>query len=724
MTDIQFLASDHNLWLVAASFVIATLASYVTLELSRRVRSSIGEVNPAWLLAGSLTMGTGIWSMHFVGMLAFSLPIRIGFAGALTLLSWIAAVAASATALRVASLADYKARSVLMGSLVMGAGICCMHYVGMAALDMTPGIVWDLRVVSASVAVAITASAAALVILRLLLRVASERRLPIKLLGALAMGAAICGMHYTGMAAASFPAGSVCLSADALGGAELGAIVVVASCMLLLVAWFVSILEARLQVVARQLLQSLQAANTPNEERLNPATSDALTDLPNRLLFEDRLRHAMLRGERTDRSASQQHIAVLFVDLDGFKPVNDSFGHAAGDMILKAAAQRLTEAARSGDTVARAGGDEFLILLEGLKDAQDCVVVLDRILAALQRPFEVMGRNLQISCSIGVAMHTDKLEPYELVERAGAAMDAAKRAGGGAYAMFETNMATDTADQIQLQADLRHALEGRQIELYYQPKINARRHRMTGVEALARWNHPRLGLLGPDRFIGLAERHGLMVGLGGWILNEACAQVAAWGAAGVYLRVSINLSAVQLRDPTLADKVEEALRRHDILGSQLLCEITESVAMMNTQVTQSTFEQLARLGVFLSIDDFGTGYSSLHQLSALSAHQLKIDHSFIQDLETKEGARFIVEAMIKLAHSLGLTLVAEGVETVGQRDILLRLGCDELQGFFYARPMRASSIAGWSVEESATPAPGNGQPPIRQRHPILGTGAT
>lgn len=484
--------------------------------------------------------------------------------------------------------------------------------------------------------------------------------------------------------------------------------------MQLLVAWCVSIL--------RSLREGDKDAQPPNEELPRPSESDALSEPTDRLRFEDRLRQAMLRGGRMDRSASQEQIAVLAIDLDGFKPVKDTYGDAAGDILLQTAAQRLTEVARSGDTVAHAAGDEFLVLLEGLKDAQDCTVVLDRILAALQRPFEVMGRHLQISCSIGAAMHTDQLEPHELVASAGTAMGAAKRAGGDGYAMFEKLAASDTTDQIQLQGDLRHALEGRQIELYYQPKINAQRNRMTGVEALVRWNHPRLGLLPPDRFIGLAERHGLMSGLGGWILNEACAQVAAWAAAGVYLRVSINLSAVQLRDPTLVDKVEEALRRHEILGSQLLCEITESVAMMNAQVTQSTFEKLAQLGVFLSIDDFGTGYSTMNQLSELRSHQLKIDRSFVQDLESKEGTRVIVEAMINLAHSLGLTLVAEGVETAGQRDILLRLGCDELQGFFYARPMRASSVAGWSVEDNATPR--NGQLPISQRQPILGTGAT
>ena len=705
MTHTVFLATHYDPWIVAASFAIAALASYVTLDLSRRVRKPSGEVNLLWWTAGSLVMGTGIWAMHFVGMLAFSLPIRLGFTGLMTLLSWVTAVVSSGIALRFAGRADHRMREIAAASLTIGIGICSMHYIGMAALDMAPGIVWHWPTVVASVAIAVATSAAALLIFRLLSQVRVERRLPMQALAALVMGAAICGMHYTGMAAAQFPEGSVCLSATALNGTGLTAIVLVASSMLLLGTLFASILEARLQVVARQLSQSLQESNsrlqTANEELLQRAFSDPLTGLPNRLLFEDRLRHAVQRLDRVNQARREEQVAVLFVDLDGFKPVNDSYGHAAGDLVLKATAERLLKESRAGDTVARVGGDEFLLLLEGLKTSEDAIQVVNRVLIALAKPFHVLDKRVQVACSVGMVVYPEHGEPDKLIAHADAAMYAAKRAGGSTYAMFEAHMAVDAADQMQLQTDLRQALEGEQFELYYQPKIDGRRNRISGVEALVRWNHPRLGIVGPAEFIGLAERFGLIVRLGNWILNEACRQVAAWSKVGLYLRVAINLSATQLREPTLVDKVEEALRRHGILGSQLLCEITESVAMQDMKVTQRTFEGLSQLGVHLSIDDFGTGYSSLSQLRDLPARQLKIDRSFVKDLETKSDARAVVEAVVKLAHALRLSVVAEGVETLGQRDILLRLGCDELQGFFYARPMQAGQVPTWSLDTPA-----------------------
>ncbi|MGJ7581223.1 putative bifunctional diguanylate cyclase/phosphodiesterase [Variovorax sp. RHLX14] len=694
-----YLTADHNLWLVAASLLIATLASYVALDLSRRVLSADGIFSAPWWTVGSVALGTGIWSMHFVGMLGFSLPIRIGFTGLLTLVSWIAAVAASAVALWVASRADYSLKRVLIASLVMGAGISGMHYLGMAAIDMAPGIVWHWPTVALSVLIAVAASAAALSIFGLLVRVRQERRPQVQLLAAVLMGIAICGMHYTGMAAANFPAGSVCLSANALGGAGLTGIVLVASSMLLLGTLFTSLLEARLQVVARRLAHSLEQSNAQlkdaNHELRRRAFTDALTGLPNRVLFEDRLYHALKRMTRANQLRIEERIAVLFVDLDGFKPVNDSFGHKAGDLILQAAAARLLGAARESDTVARIGGDEFLMMLEGVSDEAGCADVANRILHALTQPFDVLGRQVQIACSIGIVLHPDQGEADKLVANADAAMYAAKRNGGANYAMFESHMLADASDQLELQSDLRKALDRNEFELYYQPKIDGVGGGVSGVEALVRWNHAQRGLVGPLHFIGLAERFGMIVRLGDWIIDDACRQIAAWRDEGLSMNVAVNLSVMQLREDGLAERIAHALLRHGVPASQLMCEITESVAMEDIKATQRTFDDLARIGVYLSIDDFGTGYSSLSYLRQLPARQLKIDRSFVRELESKEDARAVVAAVIQLAHALGLRVVAEGVEHRGQRDILLRMGCDELQGFLFAKPMRASVLGIW-----------------------------
>ena len=700
-----FLPSHHDPLIVAASLLIATLASFVALDLSRRMRGSAGDFRPLWWSVGSVVLGTGIWSMHFVGMLGFTLPIELGFSGWYTFLSWVAAVAASGVALWVASRPNYSLGRLGVASLVMGGGICGMHYIGMAALQMAPGILWQPVIVALSALVGVGASAAALLIMRNLGRVSTARRPAVQLLAALVMGIAICGMHYTGMAAANFAPDSVCLSANELHGAGLTVIVVLASCVLLLGTLLGSILEGRMQVVTQRLANSLENANAEltqaNRELQRYAFTDALTGLPNRVLFEDRLQHALARMARVNQPLVKERVAILFVDLDGFKPINDSFGHAAGDEILRAAARRLGEVAGDGDTVARIGGDEFLLLLEGVSDAAEAAQVANRALRRLAEPFSLQDKPLQIACSIGIVVYPGQGEPDKLVANADAAMYIAKRAGGANYVMFESHMGSDVAAQLRLQSDLRRAVDLNQFELHYQPKMDGRDGSLSGVEALVRWNHPELGLIGPAQFIGLAERFGMIVRLGDWILDEACRQIAQWRTQGLSMPVAVNLSVMQLREVDFVERVERALTRHAVPASLLLCEITESVAMEDIRATHRTFEGLAAVGVFLSIDDFGTGYSSLSQLRRLPARQVKIDRSFVQDLESKEDSRAVVDAVIRLAHALGLSVVAEGVENEIQRDILLTMGCDELQGFLYSRALPASQLFDWLAVRAA-----------------------
>jgi diguanylate cyclase (GGDEF)-like protein len=696
-----FMPSRHDPLVVAASFAIAVLSSYVTLDLARRVHASQRPIGSIWWAAGSVVMGTGIWAMHFLGMQAFELPVALGFTGGLTLLSWLAAVAASAMALGLASLPHVGRWHILFGAAFMGAGISGMHYIGMRAMQMSIDIVWDPALVVLSVAIAVVASATALLIFRWLIHLRQDRRRAwYQAVAALVMGVAICGMHYTGMAAASFPEGAVCLSAGGLGGAGLTAMVVLSTGMLLLSTLFTSVLDARLQSTARQLNASLQESNArltaANAQLQKQAFADPLTLLPNRLLFEDRLSHALRLLDRSRQRGAGPRLAVMFVDLDGFKPINDSFGHAAGDAILRSAAERLRLQARDSDTVARVGGDEFLILLENLDDPADCLAVAHRLLHALGQPFEVAGKTVQIACSIGIVVYPDHGERDKLVANADAAMYAAKRAGGNSYALFESHMDSDATAQLSLQQDLRQAIARGELALHYQPKIDARRGRINGVEALLRWRHPERGNVSPAEFIPVAERFGLIAQLGNWVIEEACRQMAAWNWDGLRMRVAINLSAYQLRESGLAERIRDALQRHGVPASHLLCEITESVAMEDTRATQRTIEELGRIGVYLSIDDFGTGYSSLHYLRSLPARQLKIDRSFVRDLEEQEDARAVVDAVVRLAHALGLRVVAEGVETAGQRDILAAMHCDELQGFFFARPMPADALLAWA----------------------------
>jgi diguanylate cyclase (GGDEF)-like protein len=682
---------------VVASVFIAIYASYVALDLAKRVVGSDRTVARGWLLGGSVAMGTGIWAMHFVGMLAYRLPIDIGYDPQRTFVSWAAAVAVSLVALGVATRRKLTVVRLVAGSLAMGAGICAMHYLGMAAMVMQPGIVWDLGLVAASGAIAVGASAVALMIFFWLRRRTQVAAGVWQMVAAVVMGLAIAGMHYTGMAAAHVAQGSVCLSAQGLRGAELATVVVMVAVVLLTITLLVSILDARLQSKTSRLAHSLQAAN---DKLLRMAFEDPLTGLPNRLMFEERLSHLATQAGRQVRRA-----AVLFIDLDGFKPINDLWGHHTGDEVLRRIAGRLQELTRAADTVARVGGDEFVMLIEDMPDNEAAAQVAERIIEAISQPVRLGEREATVSCSIGISVHPDDGQGHKLLGQADAAMYTAKRAGRGCYRFFEPRMDAGVHEQVEMHRDLRIAIAQGQLRLLYQPKVHGGSGQITGVEALVRWEHPRRGVLSPALFIPVAERFGLIGALGHWVISEACRQIQAWAREGLRMRVAINLSAHQLQQDDLADRIEEALRSHGVEPSQLTFELTESAAMEDAELTLRTFERLAAIGITLSIDDFGTGYSSLSYLSRLPTQQLKIDRCFVQELETSADARAIVDAVVRLAHALGRQVVAEGVETEAQCRLLQALGCDELQGFLFAKPMAPDRLSLWALGGTETRSP-------------------
>ena len=451
--------------------------------------------------------------------------------------------------------------------------------------------------------------------------------------------------------------------------------------------WLMTTLETRLHGTMQGLSTSLRQAHNELEKA---SSRDALTQLPNRQQFEERLASAVTRADRDNR-----RLALLYIDIDGFKPINDSFGHGSGDVVLRAIGERLHMLARQTDAMARVGGDEFLMLLEGSPDEGSAALVAARVLKTLSEPYSLGEREVSISCSIGIVFYPDGAGQSKLIAHADAAMAAAKRAGGSTYCFFEARMDADAREQVDLLRDLRRALEQKELELYYQPKIDAKSGQPTAVEALLRWHHPVRGLITPGHFIPVAERFGLIGALGNWVIEEACRQAGAWREQGLNIRVAINLSVHQLRQDDLVERLQTALRRNGIEPETLTCEITESVAMEDGRSTQAAFHRIARAGIRLSIDDFGTGYSSLSYLRQLPAEELKIDRSFIMDLESGADARSIVDAVVKLAHALSLKVVAEGVDTARQCEILLALGCDELQGFLFARPMSAKHLLEW-----------------------------
>ncbi len=680
------LIGSYTPWLVVVSLVVAILASFTALDMANRVTTAPSpRISVLWLLGGGCAMGLGIWSMHFIGMLAFRLPIPLGYDLPLTAVSLLAAVASSIFALWLVSRPTLPHSRLALGAVLMGCGIASMHYIGMAAMLMRPGIEYHAGWFTLSVLVAVAASWVALFVAFRLRH--NDTRLHHRIVPAVLLGTAIVGMHYTGMAAARFPANSICGAAagDGLQTQWLAALVMVLTIAILAVVLLVSWLDQRQQAQLLRLRnQRLRSSLDDAEAELSQAAlHDPLTHLPNRLLLQQHIDQALvdaeLRGGR---------FAVMFMDLDGFKQVNDAYGHQTGDSLLVAVAARTRQLLRPTDVLARLGGDEF-VLVVAIENDEDVAAVANRILQAIGKGNLVPSHDLQVTASIGIAICPDHAaSERQLMGYADAAMYQAKEAGRNAYVVFAAWMSDSAEQQFRLLADLRRAVELKQLFLQYQPKVRVSTHQVCGAEALLRWQHPEHGLIPPDRFIRLAERSGVINDLGRWVLNEACQQVRRWHDAGHdSWSVSINLSPIQFGSPNLLDEVSDALERHRVEPRRLVLEITESAVMRDTDTSLRLLQSLARLGVGISIDDFGTGYSSLLYLKRLPATEIKIDHAFIRDLENSSEDVVIVSAIVALGHALDMDIVAEGVETAGQRAYLERLGCDFLQGYLLGRPV-------------------------------------
>jgi len=420
------------------------------------------------------------------------------------------------------------------------------------------------------------------------------------------------------------------------------------------------------------------------------AYHDALTGLPNRRLMQDRFHQAAAHADR-----SSTCMALLYLDLDNFKTINDSLGHAAGDTLLIEMAARLSTCVRESDTMCRQGGDEFLILLGDLPDSDAVLTVLPTLQQRLQEAFHAHGNELSSSASIGVALFPKDGTDFEtLLQKADMAMYRAKVAGRNTFRFFDDAMNGEAAERLTMLNGLRRALERHEFVLHYQPQIDLVTGTIFGAEALVRWNHPELGLVPPGRFIPVAEESGLIVEIGTWVIDEACRQAMAWQRAGLGpLSIAVNLSAVQFQRSDVTRVVSDALQTSGLPPELLELELTESMLMQHVDGVLPTLHSLKQLGVTLSIDDFGTGYSSLSYLKRFDIDKLKIDQSFVRDLATDPDDAAIVRAVIQMAHSLGLQTVAEGVETAAALQILKEFACDEAQGYYLARPMPADEFA-------------------------------
>ncbi|MGF1608186.1 MAG: EAL domain-containing protein [Kiloniellales bacterium] len=770
------LVEQHDLRLVLLAVVICGFATFTAINLLGRARVSVKSYRYLWLATAAVALGCGIWSTHFVAMLAYAPGLPTGYDVLLTLASVVVAVVVTGLGLAV-HLGWKRPWAGLLAGAIVGAGIGSMHFTGMSALRVPGWLSYDPVLFAAAWLFGIALSALAFHLVK------DCKALRDRLYGANVLALAIAALHFTAMGAVIIvPDPTVAMEGAVLSPGWLAISIAGATFTVLLLAFVSAVFDQhlarrasdeaeRLQDLANasvegivicrdqrivdanrsfaamaelgleeligknvtafigrrsyeQLFQqksdsladSLEALLTrtsgaclPVELRLRTmkqragehqvisvrdmrerkraeariqhlAHHDTLTDLANRALFSDRLEHDIARAHR-----AKEPLAVMCLDLDRFKEVNDVFGHPAGDALLTQAAKRLRETVRETDTVARLGGDEFAVVQVGMDQPDSASVLAHRLLAKLGKPYELEGGGLQSSVSIGIAIYPDDgTDADTLLRNADMALYRAKEEGRGTHRFFEAEMDERLRKQRMLEIDLRQALARDELRLVYQPQALANTGEIIGFEALLRWHHPREGAIPPAVFIPLAEQCGYIGPLGLWVLTEACREAASWSKP---LRIAVNLSPVQFQHGNLAADIERTLASTGLSPERLELEITEGVLLKDKERALEILQRLKQLGVRVAMDDFGTGYSSLSSLQSFPFDKLKIDRSFVMSLTDKSEAQTIIRATIALGRGLSLPVVAEGVETDLQLAWLRGEQCDEIQGYLIGKPL-------------------------------------
>ncbi|WP_438350458.1 EAL domain-containing protein [Paenibacillus sp. FA6] len=797
------LQGTYNMSIVALSYIIAVAASYVALDLAGRVSAAKSRNNRMlWLISGAFFMGFGIWSMHFVGMLAFKLSAPVSYDLVWVVISIVIAVMASFIALHIVGRDQLGLKRLLIGGTLMAIGIATMHYIGMTAMSVR--IYYEPWLFSLSIAIAFIASVAALWLSFYFRKEQSWKGVLYKLGSGLVMGAAIAGMHYTGMAAARYRHGkSVEISSIKMEQEVLAYIIALGTLIILAFVLFGIYLDKRLtskddeitnhenwykslydnhqdgiitidihshiidanpsahrimginlndylnkpaafllelhaeqyrEQARRLFLSSLQQGELQTMETViihreghhvhlsslsvpvivdgdvkgtylifrdiseekrskekiqQMAYHDELTGLPNRRLLKVTLVETIHQC-RLENSP----FALLFMDIDRFKIINDSLGHAYGDQFLLMVSERLQQAMIGMHvTIARMGGDEFTLICHGDSSADTPAQIAQRLIEVIQIPYRLKDNDFYVSASIGIAIYPEHGEDAEqLIRNADTAMYEVKRNGKNGYQFYSSQLDEHMMAKVELEADLRKAIKHNELLIHYQPQMNQRTMQIIGIEALLRWNHPEKGIIAPGIFIPIAEETGLIDEIGAWVLREACLQMKRWEQQYSWkIPVSVNLSTQQFHQKHLVREVKNILTETGLSPEFLELEITESM-MMDVVRSSQILRELSGLGIRLSMDDFGTGYSSLSYLKMFPIHKLKIDRSFIKDITINDDDRAIVATIIAMAHNLKMNVIAEGVETKEQLQLLMENGCDEIQGYYFSKPIPASEI--------------------------------
>lgn len=650
------ITQEHDFRLLALALLICLLGSGATIQLARRTRSATVPNHIAWILLAGVGTGTMVWSTHFVAMMAFRTDAPVVLDTLETILSLVVAIVVAAPGL---ALAVYRRPwAAAAGGSIVGLAIAAMHYLGMSAYRIDGIVTWDWHYVVASVALSVILSAAAF-------HVFARRLVWGNPAAAALLGLAVLALHFTGMAAMS-------ITVMNLGGgmsetAMAALAVATAGAALLFIAW----------AAVSGLIDS--QTKRENFRRLrHMALRDGLTDLPNRMSFNEELSH------RLALEGGYPYMAVFVLDLSRFKAINDTYGHQTGDQLLKAVAARLSAMLEPGEYISRLGGDEFAALLSyEERDALDDFTM--RLTGVFAAPFELVRLQASIAANIGIALASRGGDADALLEQADLAMYRAKLAHSAKPCFYDAQMDEGVRARRELTGDLRDAINAGAFELHFQVQAAVGTSEITGYEALARWRHPTLGDISPAVFIPLAEQTGAIVALSIWILRQACFEAALWPKQHI---VAVNLSPMHLADPDLVDTVKTALADSGLPPERLALELTESAIIHDRAVALKQLRALHAMGITIALDDFGIGYSSLDVLRSFPFDMIKLDASFVADIDKNAHAVLILRSVAALGHSLDMLVVAEGIERPAQLAIVAREGCTVVQGYLIGRPSR------------------------------------
>ncbi|MCR8659999.1 bifunctional diguanylate cyclase/phosphodiesterase [Paenibacillus endoradicis] len=664
------LLGSYNGWIVALSFAIAFFTSYQALGLSKKVTSTSGFINWGWLLVSGLVMGCGIWTMHFVGMIAFHLPMKVEYNFFKSSISVIASILASLLAFYVTGTKVSHVKLIL-SSLLMASGIVTMHYVGMSSMKtdiMTISydpILWTISVLIAAVA--------SYVSLRLFVEMKRNyNNILMKSVSAIMMAVAVTGMHYVGMEASSFWCiDPQFITSTSIENAPTNLLIIVSVVIVLLVllTWLAQFWE---QAMFRKM-----------------AYTDSLTGLSNRHAMNEFFRNTPLQHRR---------MAILFIDLDQFKYINDTLGHDFGDVLIQNMGERLRKNSLDKNFVFRIGGDEFMLVITYV-DKNEVITFVEGLLADIRKPFLINNHRLEVTGSIGISYSNEHGDTKDsLLKAADTAMYYAKNSGKNQFREYNDDMAMKISRRMDIEKGMREALIHKNFELNYQPKWNTATNRPIGFEALLRYTHPQLGVITPNEFIPIAEETGIIVAMSEWVLERACLDCVEWNKENrAEYVVSVNLSIKLIESNMLHGITKRALEISGLNPTLLELEITEQMIMNCGEDVNQQIAPLQLLGVNLSMDNFGSGYSFLGSIDQLSFQTIKIDKEYIENFELPTK-RAILNTMISLANSLNIQLIAEGVETKKQIDFLTEAGCHLMQGYYIKKPMPFHEVDPWLKE--------------------------